>query len=72
MSLLSRIAKKIRRRFRRKGTAVGYTGRKPTAVDLWQRNFSVANPPAARAGTMRRRQREINERKARDRMYANG
>ena len=64
MSLFNRIAKKIRRRFRRKGTLraeVNRPGRNRqpiTAVDLWQRTFRFKETPAVRAGTKRRIARE--------------
>lgn len=71
MSLISRIAKKIARRFRRKGVVRSHMDRprrnfEPiTAVDLWQRTYRFKETPAARAGTKRRIKRERKQRKAR-------
>ena len=64
MNLFSRIAKKIRRRFRTKGTLrtqINRPGRNRqpiTAVDLWQRTYRFKETPAARAGTKRQIARE--------------
>ncbi len=64
MNLLSRVAKKIRRRFRIKGALRVEVDRKgrnylpTTAVDLWQRTYRFKEKPAARAGTKRRIARE--------------
>lgn len=64
MAQLNRIAKKIRRRNRVKGTLRAQMNRpgrnrQPiTAVQLWERVFSFKEKPAARAGTKRRIARE--------------
>lgn len=64
MNLLPRIAKKIRRRFRKKGTLRAQINRPNrnwhaiTAADLWQRVYRFKETPAARAGTKRRIARE--------------
>ena len=70
MNLFKRIAKKIARRFRRKGTLAaeinraGRNSKPDTAVDLWEREYRFRETPAARAGTKRRIIRERAERKA--------
>ena len=59
MNLFRRIAKKIARRFRRKGTlavTINQPSRnfKPdTAVDLWERSFNFKETPAKREGAKR-------------------
>ena len=59
MSLFSRIAKKIARKFRRKGTLAAKINQpsrnfKPeTAVDLWERSFKFKETPAKRDGVRR-------------------
>ena len=64
MSLLGRIAKKIRRRLRMKRSLRRQMARPSrnwhpvTAVDLWQRVYQFKETPAARAGTKRARVRE--------------
>jgi hypothetical protein len=69
MNLFQRIAKKIARRFRRKGTLAakmnrpGRNSKPDTAVDLWERTYRFQETPAARAGTNRRIIRERAERK---------
>ena len=75
MSLIKRIAKKVSRRFRTKGTTakiINRPGRNSfgiTAVTLWERNFPQTTFVPAYAGTKRRIQREKRERKLRDKMY---
>ncbi len=68
MSLFSRIAKKILRRFRRKGVVrsrmdrPGRNFQPVTAVDLWQRTYRFKETPAARSGTKRHIERERKQR----------
>lgn len=57
MSIVSRIAKKIARRFRRKGTQSSTflmsTKQRWTARTLWEANFKFGNPTPERAGWKR-------------------
>lgn len=73
MSLFARIAKKLRRRVRQKGSVAARL-RQPgrnffgtTAVDLWERRFAFRETPAARAGVTRAIAREKAEAKRRNR-----
>ena len=78
MSLMKRIAKKVSRRFRIKGTTTkminrpGRNFRGITAEILWRNNFPQTIFVPARAGTKRRIQREKRERKIRDKQYKYG
>ena len=71
MSLLSRLAKKIVRRFRRKGTLAliinnpSRNFRPDTAVDLWERSFNFKETPAKRDGVKRAAKRLAVEHKSR-------
>lgn len=68
MSLLSRIARKIARRFRPKGVLAaemarpGRNFRGVTAVDLWVHRFRFVETPAKRAGVKRAAAREQAQR----------
>lgn len=68
MSLVSRIVKKIARRFRSKGVVrkrINRPGRNfqpVTAVELWKRSFPFKETKPARAGTKRRMKRERMQR----------
>ena len=59
MTLFNRIANKISRRFRRKGTLAAIINnpsrnfRPDTAVDLWERSFNFKETPAKRDGVNR-------------------
>ena len=69
MSIFKRIAKKIARRFRLKGTLAAIINnpsrnfRPDTAVDLWERSFNFKETPAKRAGYYRA-QKRIQKEKA--------
>lgn len=72
MSLFNRIAKKIRRRFRIKGTLVATTNRRGrnyhggvTAQGLWARTYYFRETPAKRSGYKRRLAREKLEKRNR-------
>lgn len=68
MSLLARIAKKIRRRLRPKGFLRGLMNRPNrnwrgvTAEELWRRTYQFKETQPARAGTRRRIARELKAR----------
>ena len=73
MSLFSRIARKISRRFRKKGSLSELINRPNrnwtpiTAVTLWERRYRFQETPAARLGEKRQIKREaMKRRKARE------
>jgi hypothetical protein len=69
MTLLTRIAKKVARRFRSKGSMRAMMrrpnrNRQPiTALDLWRQVYRFRETPAERAGTKRRIARERKARR---------